>query len=197
MHALFDPFGAPGRLLSSRRERRLWTWALAVVLAIYSTLGLAQTLAVALDDSGLGAVLFVLGCLLVLVTIVTQGLRTRPTGVEIGVGLGVAAVYLLVFVRMSVPAERTHLVEYGVLAVFIYEALEERAERGRRVPWPALLAVLATSLIGAVDECIQAVLPIRVFDPRDLLFNVLASVMAVATCAALGWARRLKARSRE
>ncbi len=32
-------------------------------------------------------------------------------------------------------------------------------------------------------------LPSRVFDPEDILFNVLAAVMAVAASVALGWAR--------
>jgi hypothetical protein len=76
--------------------------------------------------------------LLVLATVVTQGLKTRPGGAEISVALGVAAAYLLVFVRMAIPTERSHLVEYGVVALFIYEALLERASQGRRVPVPAL-----------------------------------------------------------
>jgi VanZ family protein len=94
-----------------------------------------------------------------------------------------------VLFRVTIP-ERSHLVEYGVVAVFIYEALTERASQGRRVPLPALLAVVATSLVGALDECIQAFLPSRVFDPIDILFNVLAGVMAVVASAALSWARR-------
>ena len=178
-------------LFSSRRERRLWLWTLAVVAAIYSTLGLARTLADAVRDDGLfGVGLFVLGLLLVLGTIVTEGLRTRPGGVEIGVALGVVAAYLLVLVRMAIPTERSHLIEYGVVAVFIHEALKERVRRGRSVPQPAVLAVLATSLVGALDECIQAFLPGRVFDSFDIMFNVLAGVMAVAAGVALGWARR-------
>ena len=104
--------------------------------------------------------------------------------------LGVAAVYLMVFARMGIP-ERSHLFEYSVLAVFIYEALLERANQGRRVPVPALLAFLATSLFGVFDECIQAILPSRVFELQDILFNVLAAVMAVLASVALGWARRL------
>lgn len=183
-------------VFSSDRERRLWMWTLAVVTAIYSTLGLAATLAGALRVRGLIEVVFVLGFLLVLTTIVTHGLKTRPRGAELGVALGVAAAYLMVFVRMAIPAEeRTHLIEYGVVAVFIREALMERAKRGRRVPVPALLAVMATALIGALDECIQAFLPGRVFDPRDILFNVLAAVMSIAAAAALSRARRWGMRS--
>lgn len=176
---------------ASNRERRLWTWTLAGVVAIYSTLGLAPTLAGALRDSGLIEEAVFLSMILVVATIVTQGLKTRPGGAEVGVALGVVAVYLLLFLRMTAPPEeRTHLMEYGVVAVFVYEALTERASQGRHVPIPALLAALTTSLLGVLDECIQAFLPSRVFDPIDILFNVLAAVIAVVAMVALGWARR-------
>ncbi len=179
-------------LFTSNRERRLWLWTLGVVAAIYSTLGVAGTLAGALLERGLLDDSFMLGMLLVAGAVFTQRVKTRPGWSELGVWLGVAAVYLMVFLRMGIPAaERTHLIEYGVVAAFIYEALTERASRGRRVPAPALLAVLATAVAGAIDECIQAVLPNRVFDPVDIVFNVLAGVMAVAASVALGWGRRV------
>ena len=56
---------------------------------------------------------------------------------------------------------------------------------------PVLLAILATTLVGALDEGIQAILPSRVVDPLDMLFNFLAAVMAVTASATLRWARRL------
>ena len=177
-------------LFSSTRERRLWMWTAVVVAAIYSTLGLARTLVDYLGNDFFSVWLFLAGCLLVLLTVVTQGLRVRPGGAEIAVALGVAAAYLLIVVRMSVPTERSHLVEYGVVAVFIHEALTERASRGRRVPVPALLAIVAASLVGLIDEGIQRLIPSRVFDPVDILFNVLAAVMAVTASVALRWARR-------
>ena len=177
-------------MFTSIRERRLWVWTLAVVVAIYSTLGLARTLAGELRDRDLLDGLFVLGFLLVLATIAWQGLRGRAGGAEIGVLMGVAAVYLMVFVRMGIPEERTHLVEYGVVGVFIYEALMERASQGRRVPMPALLAVLLTAILGAIDEGIQAIFPSRVFDPFDMLVNALAGTMAVGATLALRWVRQ-------
>ena len=177
-------------LFASERERRLWAWTLAVVAAIYSTLGLARTLNAVLGFLNLGVGLFLLCCLLVVATAVTQGLRVRPGGAELAVALGVVAAYLLVFVRMTIPTERSHLIEYGVVALFIHEALTERARHGRRVPAPGLLAVLAATLIGVVDECIQLALPSRVFDPIDMLFNLLAAVMAVTASSALRWARK-------
>ena len=177
-------------LFSSDRERRLGVWTLAIVAAIYATLGLARTLAGFLRDQGLQLGAFVVGMVLVGATVVAIGLKIRVGRAEIGVAVGVAAAYFMVFARMAILEERSHLIEYGVVAVFIHAALAERASQGRRVPVPAVLAVLATSLVGAVDEGIQAVLPTRVFDPQDIGFNVLAGVMAVTARVALGWARR-------
>ena len=141
---------------SSRRERRLWLWTLAVVAAIYSTLGLANTLAWALRERGLLDVAsFWLGMLLVGATIVAFGLKARPGGLEIAVMLGVTAAYVLLLLRMVIPEERSHLIEYGVVGVFIYAALAERASQGRRVPLPPLLAIVATAALGLFDEGIQ------------------------------------------
>ena len=176
-------------LFVSRRERRLWLWTVAVVVAIYSTLGLAGALAEKLYDTGLlDAALFLLGMLLVGVTILIHGLSLRPAGAQIGIALGVATVYFMVFFRMTLP-ERSHLIEFGVVAVFIYEALRERIAHGRRVPVVPLLAVLLTGLVGTLDESIQLFLPNRVFDPVDIVFNVLAAAMAVTASLALRWAK--------
>ena len=181
------------RLFSSPRERRLWLWTLAVAAAIYATLGLAGTLAGVLRELRLLDVStwVLLAMFLAGATILTRGLNVRPGGIEIAVMLGVAAVYLLLFLRSTAsPAERTHLMEYGVLGVFVHAALTERLSQGRRVPLPPVVAVLLTSALGVVDEGIQWLLPNRVFDPVDMLFNFLAGTTSVAAVVALGWARR-------
>jgi len=101
------------------------------------------------------------------------------------------AVYGMVMVRIALtPEERTHLFEYGILATLIYQALSERASNGRKVPSPAILAVLITALLGWLDEGIQALLPNRVYDIRDVGTNALAGVMAIAVVLTLAWARR-------
>ena len=181
---------------SSKRERRLWFWLLIVLVAIYSTLGFAGTLASFLTDRELLTPVFFLCLFLVGATVLTQGLKTRPSGVEIVVALGIISVYLLMFARMAIPdAHRGHLIEYSVVAIFIYEALTERINQGRPIPAPALLAILATTLLGVLDECIQLFLPNRVFDPFDMLFNFLAGLMAVATSVTLDWVRRKYAKN--
>ena len=183
-------------LFTSDRERRLWLGVLAAVAAIYSTLGLARTWAGRLLDRGWLDEAFFLGLFLIVTAIVMQGLKARPRGLEIGAAVGVASVYLFVFLRMLIPEQRSHLIEYTIVALLIYEALTERSSRARVVPRPALLAIAMTALVGALDECIQALLPSRVFDARDILFNSMAAVMAVVASATLGWVRRRVRRRR-
>ncbi|MCY3880817.1 MAG: VanZ family protein [Chloroflexi bacterium] len=182
-------------LFSSTRERWLWLWALAVVAAIFASLWVGGQLAEALRDHELldevlRAGLFLLGLVLLGATTVVMGVWSRPGGVGIAVAMGIAAVYLLVFLRIGVLEERSHLIEYGVLGVFVYAALAERALQGRRVPMPPVLAIAGTSAVGLLDECLQLFVPDRVFDPWDILFNVLAASLAVGASVALGWARR-------
>ncbi len=175
-------------MFTSPRERRLWLWSALVTATIYATLGLARTLAGALRSRGVLDVAFVVAALMLAAAVVTIGLRARPGTAEIGIAVGVAAVYLLAFVRMALPEERTHLIEWGLVAVLVLEALRERAARGRPVRVPALVAFAVAALLGVVDEAIQLVIPSRVFDPVDIFVNAVAAAMAVSAAAALRWA---------
>ncbi len=174
---------------SSGRERTLWILTGIVVLGVFSTLGLARTLADELQRRGLFDALFGIAAVLVLVAIIVSGLSTRPRGVEAAAALGIVAVYLLIFTRMAIPEERTHLLEYGVVALLIHAALAERSRNQRGVTAPGLVAVGVASMIGVVDELIQLVLPDRVFDVRDIAFNILAAAMAIGASRALAWVR--------
>lgn len=175
---------------TSKREKRLWHWLAAVLVAIFTTLGLAGSLAREMEESFLGVGLFILCCLLVLAMVITNGLTRRPGKAEIGLALGIAAVYIMIFVRMRSPVERSHLFEYGVVALLIHEALKERSTQGGKVPVPAITAILAATFIGVLDECVQAFIPQRVFDPVDMLFNAFAAFMAVVGSELLAWVKR-------
>ena len=60
---------------------------------------------------------------------------------------------LLLVLRAGIPPhERTHLIEYGVLAAFVHAALTERARNGRRAPLPAIAAIMLTTAVGITDE---------------------------------------------
>lgn len=177
-------------LFTSQREKRLWIFVIIIVIAIYSTIGLALKMAEYLQNQDLQAVFFLLGMFFVGITIVTEGLRVRPGGAEIAIAVGIVAVYFMTFTRITLLEERSHLIEYSVVAVFIYEALKERNRNGPRVPYPTLLAIILTSLTGLLDECIQLFIPSRVFDPQDILFNTLAAVFAIIVINVLVWFRK-------
>lgn len=176
-------------LFTSNRERRLWLWSLSVLVAIYLSLVLGQQLTGILFSQDIAAVIFSLSMLLVGATILLNGLRKQPSITEITVMLGIAAVYLMFFLRIGI-AERSHLFEYSVLALFIYEALKERVSQGKRVPIPALTALLITVLIGILDETIQLFIPHRVFDTEDIVFNSFAALMAIGASMVLTWVDR-------
>lgn len=170
---------------SSGRERRLWLWTGAAVVAIYSTLGVATEVSAALRDRNLLRVTLALMLLVVLGPPAWRWVKSRPGWREIGALLGVAFAYWMVWIRTTGAEERTHLLEYGVVAALIHMALLERRSNGREVPMPAALAVAATSVLGLFDELIQAVLPNRFFDIRDVFFNFIAAFMVVAARLAL------------
>lgn len=172
-------------VFTSRREQRLWLWTAVVLVAIYSTLGPARTLVDALRERNLLGISFAFLVLLVAAVIVSQWAKKRPGWREIGVALGIALAYWMTFLRIENPAERTHLIEYGIVAALIHQALQERARNGRPVPGPAALTVGVTALLGLLDEGIQAVLPDRVFDWIDVVFNALAGLMVIVARLAL------------
>ncbi|MDE2805336.1 MAG: VanZ family protein [Gemmatimonadota bacterium] len=175
-------------LFTSRRERRLWFWALAVVVAIYSTLGLAGSLAEMLRERNLLPPALLVLMFVTVAAIVGSGLKRRPGRREIWVALGVAAVYGMAVLRMGGSIEeRTHLFEYGIVAVLIYQALSERAQNDRRVPVPAVLALVATVALGWIDEGLQALIPNRVYDNFDVVRNTVAALIGISGSVVVGW----------
>lgn len=171
------------------RARRLWGCVALAVAGVYSTLLTASVLSDVLYHEGLVTVLFLGAMALMGLAVLTQGLRVRPRGLEIGVALGIFAVYMMIFLRLAIP-ERSHLIEYGVVSVLLHEALHASAAAGRTIPVPAASAIVLTTVVGAIDETIQLALPFRHFDWTDMLFNLIAAVMGVGSVVALRWVTR-------
>ena len=176
-------------LFTSPREKRLWFYAILVLIAILSTLVFGQPLVRILDNQDIQAAIFMIGMALIGATVLLYGLNTQPSKTEITIWLGLTAVYLLFFLRLGL-AERSHLIEYSVLAIFIHRALIERAGQKNQVLKTALFAFVFTFLIGVIDESIQIFLPSRIFDPLDILFNGLASFMAIGSSVAIRSVRK-------
>ncbi len=184
------------KLFTSLREKRLWMGALAVFAAIYSTLFIGKPLANLLQDQDVQAIFFVAGMLLTTAAIIAHGLLTKPSGMELSILLGIIAVYMMLVFRMGAP-ERSHLIEYSVLAIFIHKALVERARKKKLILKPAFCALAITIFIGVLDECLQIVMPNRVFDLQDILFNMIAATMTILSGLLLNWARKRFDRSKK
>lgn len=174
---------------TSARERRLWMAAGVVLVAIYASAVFAESLVRAIGASGYPGIVFAAGFVLAIATVAGIAVGRRPRA-EAWVAAGVATAYLMVPVRAGVSAvERTHLFEYGLLAVLLHEALDERRRNGARVRVPALAAIAAAALFPWLDEAVQALMPSRVYDLRDVLVNALAAVVAVGALALVRAAR--------
>ena len=176
-------------LFRSSREKRLWIYASLVLVAIFSTLWIGRPLLGIIGNQNMQGVVFGLAMFLVGAAILFYGLKFRPKKIELEIWLGLAAVYLLFVLRLSLP-ERSHLIEYSVLAVFIHAALIERTNQENYAFKPALYAFMITFAIGALDEWIQKFIPDRMFDTNDILFNGLAILMAIGTSMMLIWIRK-------
>lgn len=170
-----------GPVVRSSAERRLWIAAGVYLAAIYLSLYPAQFVLLWLRARGrLGltiTLLFVVAAALVVVGVMRR--RTGPR--ELGtLALG-GAIYVVALSRMSILQERLHLLEYGLLALIILAALRARARAGGRPTGAALplVAIALTAAAGWGDEGIQAVLPNRVYDLRDVGFNAGAGALAI------------------
>jgi hypothetical protein len=166
------------------------SWLLAVYLAaIYCTLGIIRPFTNFLRDHyalrPTVALLFAQTALVALIAVFRQPrLRTwRVAGALALTGAGYAAAIY----PMDSPEEKVHFIEYGVVALLV-DASSPAEWSGRK---RFLLSALFVLAAGWIDEGIQAILPDRYYDLRDVFFDAAAGVMALA---ALALVRRLTAR---
>lgn len=175
---------------SSNREKRLWFWLIILVAIIYTTLGVSQPVALFLTDRNLLDNTYFALFLVIGVGSIAHGLMSKRSWREWIVWICIFVVFAMVFIRIEIPAERTHLIEYGAIGLLSLEALKERKSNGFDIPKPALLAVLLTTTIGLIDECIQHFIPSRIFDPIDIIFNFVAAALSISASEILAWTKR-------
>ncbi len=159
----------------------------ALLLSIWASLGVARTVTNALRDANLlrvtVAVLFGVAAAVSLVWILRDA-RNRSLRVLAALG-GVGALYAAIVLPMSSPEEKAHFVEYGAVALLAWAALPSRWSTGRRLGAAALFTLGA----GWIDEGIQALLPSRYYDLRDVAFNGAAGLLALGALQWVRWAR--------
>ncbi len=168
------------RNFTSERERKLWLWALVVFIAIYATLFLGgRFIDFMVERRIIEQSTFYLFLLLIL-AFIFSGWKNSGKKLEYWIYAGVIAVYGMALLRMDLTVtERSHMFEYGLLSILIYEALIERNLNGANVKFPVLISIMGAGTIGLLDECIQYSISFRVFDIVDIGFNYLASVFGV------------------
>lgn len=156
-----------------------------LLLCIYSTLSVARTISNALRDAGYlraaVAVVFTLAAIGAVVFLFrTPALRNPRASFAV---LGVALVYATIVFPMSSPEEKLHFLEYGAVGVLAFFAMPPRWVTPKRFA----AAVLFTLAAGWLDEGIQALLPNRHYDLRDVGFNALAGAMALTSFGLIRW----------
>lgn len=164
------------------REARYWLLAGLVTAAITTSLVLDGVAARLMSNDNVSAALFSAGMLAIGLVVWAAPAAHRDPRRTARV-LTVAAIvgaWLVLAARMTSAQERTHLIEYALLAALIHAALRERTWRSRPVAGPACLAAAIAATLGLVDELVQRWVPDRVFDPQDVLFNTLAAALAVS-----------------
>lgn len=148
-----------------------------LLLGIYSTLYVARHITEAFREAGLlremVATAFVLAALAVVTLIMRNPTLRRPRVVMLM--LAAAALYAAVIWPMSSPVEMLHFLEYGAVGVLAFLSTSERWSTPKRF----LFAALFTLAAGWVDEGIQALLPNRFYDLRDVGSDALAGLMAI------------------
>ncbi|MCA9400746.1 MAG: VanZ family protein [Candidatus Omnitrophica bacterium] len=76
---------------------------------------------------------------------------------------------------VTIPEERVHFLQYGLMAFFIYRAsiLDLKHWQG------IVFTLILTALAGLGDECIQHILPNRYFQWKDVLLNAVSGALGL------------------
>lgn len=159
---------------------RAWGLTLAYIAVVYSTLGVFPTLWGRLNVLTVGSVKH-LGIVVAVVTVCSTlwhvGHRVRRQSWKPYLAIALVAfsyAYLLVDLSRF-PAERLHLLEYGLMAYLILRALQ--LDFGDRRAY--VVSLMLTTLVGLGDETVQWVLPQRYFELKDVLLNMVSAGLAL------------------
>ena len=162
------------------RRCRLWGLTLAYIGVVYCTLGVFPSIWRRLTVLTEGSIKH-LGTVVAIVTVASLLWRIgRRVGRQswtpyIVMALTTAAYVYLLYALSRFPAERLHLLEYGLLAYLILRALQIDLADRPAYAWSLVL----TTIVGLGDEIIQLVLPQRFFEFKDVFLNMVSGGLAL------------------
>lgn len=173
-----SPFGNKVTGMTISRPDRFALLSLTYTLLLYGGSGWARNLQLMLMDV-LGkwySWMPILGCVILLLFPLWQlGKKVRSNGVVTNALLAmVVSGYAAALFSLPIPAEKIHLVQYGILAWLVTEALTDRLY-GFSLHLTAFVVVM---IIGVGDEFVQWLRPNRVGDINDIGLNTLAAFLA-------------------
>jgi hypothetical protein len=87
-------------------------------------------------------------------------------------------VVTVLLLGLAIPEERVHFLQYGLMALLARRACVGTNGRSR-IGVSIALGWLLTSGLGLLDECLQGLVPSRVFDWRDVGMNTGAAFTAL------------------
>ena len=165
------------RFLSGKEEWLSWAYLARWTIVLLATLPLARSLQQSIDRfAGKWIYIVLVGLLIALYLAVSARYVMRATHVRSANIIWFAAVSAIVMgitATARTPIEGLHFIQYGVLGLLAYRALSHRIHDFGVY----LSATLIATIVGTIDEAVQWILPNRVWDIRDILFNLSGSLM--------------------
>lgn len=88
-------------------------------------------------------------------------------------------VVTVLLLGLAIPEERVHFLQYGSMALLARSALAGGKQGEGRAARALALGVVLTCTLGLLEECLQGLVPRRVFDWRDVAMNAAAALTAL------------------
>jgi hypothetical protein len=154
-------------------SRKRWLAPLVLTLWLWGSVPFVRVISDWLRDHGLLRTCIGVAGIVVVLVFVCFVRRLTPPLSGLRWAMLTSLLGLTVLVMMTVvqrPEEGVHFLQIGLLAFLVWRALPQT--RGA-LGW----AVLAGTLVGAVEEAIQSVVPGRVCDWRDIGMSAAAAVL--------------------
>lgn len=162
-------------MIDDRQQKVWWMVSGAYLLLLYLTLPLTPTLVMGMwklvgkEETGwLFNAVLAIGMLLPLRWLARLPLRSLLLAIP------PLLLALVLLNHIGNPSERLHLLMYAVLGGLFHQSMgRPSTSRG------LFLVILLTALAGALDETIQALLPNRYGDLKDVGINTLGGALGV------------------